>query len=73
MRGIINKHNQNGFTLVEVMIAAAIFIILALFISTMIFNATTHQGRIEKRADRAAFVQNLALELKLKPMPTSSP
>ncbi len=61
---------EAGFTLVEIMIASAIMIVLALLISTMMFNSQKQQVKLEDRAGRADFIQGAALDLRLKPVPT---
>lgn len=64
--------SQSGFTLVEILIAAAIMMVLALLISSMLFNAQTSQKRLEDRAGNAETVQGAALDLRLRPIPTST-
>ena len=65
--------NEAGFTIVEIMIASGILLVLALAISSMLYNASSQQTRIEERSKNADFLQGTALDLRLNPVPTSTP
>lgn len=66
------EHSE-GFTLVEIMIASAILMVLAYLIATMLQNTNKQQMKLDKRARDADFVQSIALDLRLHPIPTASP
>ncbi len=51
------------------MVASAIMMVLALLISTMMYNSSKQQTRIEDRSKAADLVQSTALNLRLKPVP----
>jgi len=52
------------------MIASAILMVLAFAISTMLFNSSKQQSKVEDRSNRADFIQGTALDLRLKPVAT---
>lgn len=64
---------ESGLTLIEIVIASAILMVIALMISTMLYNASTQQARIQNRANQSDLVQQTTLDLRLKPIPTASP
>jgi hypothetical protein len=47
--------------------------VLALLISTMLYNASNQQKRLEKRTNDSELAQSTALNLRLHPIPTASP
>lgn len=70
MRTLANFKASDGFTIVEIMIASGILMVLALLISTMLVNSNKQQKRLEQRASDADLVQNIALNLRLHPIPS---
>lgn|GEM_PF-2116613 len=70
MRISHSHRNESGFTIVEIMIASAILMVLAFAISTMLFNSSKQQSKVEDRSNRADFIQGTALDLRLKPVAT---
>ncbi len=73
MRSLKHNFNVRGFTLVEVMIASAILMVLAVLIATMLGNLNKQQTKLEKRTSDSELLQNAALTLRLHPIPTASP
>ncbi len=65
--------NEEGFTILEIVIASAIMIVLGLLISTMLFNTSKQQNQIQTRSERAEFLQQTMLDLRMNPIPTPSP
>jgi prepilin-type N-terminal cleavage/methylation domain-containing protein len=62
--------NESAFTLVEIMVASAIMLVLALAVSTLLYNSSTQQSKIEDRANDVAGLQETATSLRLKPVPS---
>jgi type II secretory pathway component PulJ len=73
MRTLPNLRNAEGLTIVEVMIAGAILMVVALMIANVLTNTSKQQSRIEERADRADFIQTATIDLRMKPIPLPSP
>ena len=61
-------NSEKGFTIVEIMIASAILMVLAFAVSTLMFNATLQQTRIEDRANDVAELHEAATTMRLKPV-----
>jgi general secretion pathway protein J len=53
----IKKNNQNGFTLLELLIALFVFTILSMIMVAGLHSVTTSQATTEKRAERLAELQ----------------
>jgi len=62
--------SESGLTIVEIVVASAILLVLALTMSTMLFNSQKQMTKIQDRAERADFIQGAALDLRLRPVPT---
>lgn len=70
MRTVPNLSKSDGFTLVEIIVASGILMVLALLISSMLYNSNKHQAKLEQRARDVDFLQNTALNLRMNPIPT---
>lgn len=60
--------SERGLTLVEIMVASAILMVIALTVSTLMYNASTRQSLIEERARVVEDLQNTATTIRLKPV-----
>lgn len=60
--------SERGLTLVEIMVASAILMVIALTVSTLMYNASTRQSLIEERARSVEELQNTATTMRLKPV-----
>ncbi|MES3038247.1 MAG: prepilin-type N-terminal cleavage/methylation domain-containing protein [Bdellovibrionota bacterium] len=75
------KTNQDGFTLIEVMVAAGIFMVTAMFASSLIVESLSFSGSMEREGNRARVVQQVvnnstsprAMEASLGHGPTTIP
>ncbi len=65
---MIPLKNQNGFSLVEIMVASAITLVLALAVSSLIVGANKQQNTAKEKADWYEFQQQLTSDLKNKPL-----
>jgi len=70
MRTPPKLRDESAFTLVEIMVASAIMLVLALAVSTLLYNSSTQQSKIEDRANDVAGLQETATTLRLKPVPS---
>jgi type II secretory pathway component PulJ len=67
------RRYADGFTIIEVMIAAGLLAVVSLMIASIMTMATKQQKQIVDRASQTEMVQATALDLRLHPVPTSSP
>lgn len=58
--------NQNGFTLIEVMVASAITSVLVLAVTALIVGVGRQQNNTKEKADWYEFQQQLTADLKAK-------
>lgn len=58
--------NQNGFTLIEVMVATAITSVLVLAVAALMVGVGRQQNNTKEKADWYEFQQQLTADLKAK-------
>lgn len=65
---ILKKHNESGFSLIEVMIASGILLVVAFAITSMLTQMNTEQNRTKDKADLYGIQQQLTYDLRYKPL-----
>ncbi len=69
MRTFPNLGKPSGYTLVEIIVASGILMVLAVVISSMLYNSNKQQTKLEQRSRDADFLQNAAINVRMHPIP----